>query len=67
MLYITMFEKVWVMSELDDFLKLIADGKKTDPSAVKAKEIKENIKSDLGELFTEMARIKEQDPVSIKA
>ena len=55
------------MSELDDFLKLIADGKKTDPSAVKAKEIKENIKSDLGELFTEMARIKEQDPVAIKA
>ena len=55
------------MSELNDFLKLIAEGKKTDPTAVKAKEIKENIKNDLGDLFTEMARIKEQDPVVIKA
>ena len=55
------------MSELSDFLKLIAEGKKTDPVAIKTKEIKENIKGDLGNLFSEMARIKEQDPATIKA
>lgn len=52
------------MSELNDFLKLIAEGKKTDPQAVKAAEktkvIKEHIKNDLGSLFSELAALKAQ-------
>lgn len=52
------------MSELNEFLKLIAEGKKTDPKAVKAAEktaeIKEHIKFDLGELFGEIAVLKAQ-------
>jgi hypothetical protein len=50
------------MSELNDFLKLMAEGKKTDPVAVKAKEIKENIKGDLGGLFSQLSSLKSEDP-----
>lgn len=50
------------MNELNDFLKLFAEGKKTDPVAVKAKEqkqhIKEVVKEDLGSLFAELASLK---------
>ena len=55
------------MSELDDFLKMIAEGKKTDPTAVKAAEIKEGIKSDLGSLFSGLAEVKAADPQAAKA
>jgi hypothetical protein len=52
------------MSEFNDFLKLIADGKKTDPVAVKAKEfeatIKESVKADLGSLFSELSSLKQK-------
>ena len=51
------------MSELNDFFKLMAEGKKNDPKAIQAKEIKENIKSDLGDLFSQMAEMKKQDPL----
>lgn len=50
------------MSELSDFLKLIAEGKKTDPVAIKAKEhrehIQEVVKEDLGSLFSQLAALK---------
>lgn len=52
------------MSELSDFLKLIAEGKKTDPVAIKAKEhrehIQEVVKEDLGSLFSQLAALKNQ-------
>ena len=52
------------MSELSDFLKLIAEGKKTDPVAVKAKEhrehIQEVVKEDLGSLFSQLSALKNQ-------
>jgi hypothetical protein len=50
------------MSELNDFLKLMAEGKKKDPVAVKTKEIKQNIKEDLGGFFSQMSAIKAEDP-----
>jgi hypothetical protein len=50
------------MSELNDFLKLMAEGKKKDPVAIRSQEIKENIKTDLGSLFSEISIIKSQDP-----
>ena len=50
------------MSELSDFLKLIAEGKKTDPVAIKAKEqrehIQEVVKEDLSSLFAELSFLK---------
>jgi hypothetical protein len=55
------------MSDLTDFFKLMAEGKKTDPVAVKAREIKENIQGDLGSLFSEMSHMKGQDPKASKA
>lgn len=55
------------MSELSDFLKLIAEGKKTDPVAIKAKEhrehIQEVVKEDLGSLFAELAALKKKPVV----
>jgi hypothetical protein len=52
------------MSELNDFLKLMAEGKKNDPVAVKAKEfestIKESVKADLGSLFAELSSLKKK-------
>lgn len=58
------------MNELSDFLKLIADGKKTDPVAVKAKEfedtIKESVKTDLGSLFSELSSLKKKKEDLIK-
>lgn len=50
------------MNELNDFLKLMAEGKKKDPIAVKSKEIKQNIKEDLGGFFSQMSVIKAEDP-----
>jgi hypothetical protein len=51
------------MSELNDFLKLMAEGKQKDPVAVKNREIKENIKEDLGDLFSQLSHLKAVDPV----
>jgi hypothetical protein len=51
------------MSELNDFLKLMAEGKQKDPIAVKNREIKENIKEDLGGLFSQLSHLKDNDPV----
>jgi len=51
------------MSELNDFLKLMAEGKQKDPVAVKNREIKENIKEDLGGLFSQLSHLKDKDPV----
>jgi len=54
------------MSELNDFLKLMAEGKQKDPVAVKNREIKENIKEDLGDLFSQLSHLKAADPVAQK-
>jgi hypothetical protein len=51
------------MSELNDFLKLMAEGKQKDPVAVKNREIKQNIKEDLGDLFSQLSHLKAADPV----
>ena len=52
------------MSDLNEFLNLIAAGKRTDPKAIKDKElkhhIKEVVKSDLGSLFSEISAIKKE-------
>lgn len=50
------------MNELNEFLKLMADGKKTDPVAIKNKELKQNIKEDLGGLFSQLSSLKAEDP-----
>jgi hypothetical protein len=50
------------MNELNDFLKLMAEAKKKDPLAIKSKEIKQNIKEDLGGFFSQMSAIKAEDP-----
>ena len=59
------------MSELNDFLKLISEGKKNDPVAVKAKEfestIKESVKSDLSSLFSELSSLKQKKAQLIEA
>jgi hypothetical protein len=55
------------MSDLKDFLNLIAEGKKTDPSAKRAQQIKENIKGDLSGLFIEIVENKKVDPVAIRS
>jgi len=54
------------MSELNDFLKLMAEDKQKDPVAVKNREIKENIKEDLGDLFSQLSHLKAADPVAQK-
>jgi hypothetical protein len=50
------------MSELNDFLRLISEAKKSDPVAIKAKEhkeyIQEVVKSDLSSLFAELSSLK---------
>ena len=51
------------MSELNDFLKLMAEGKQKDPVAVTNREIKQNIKEDLGDLFSQLSHLKAADPV----
>ena len=51
------------MSELNDFLKLMAEGKNKDPVAVKTREMKQNIKEDLGDLFSQLSHLKAEDPV----
>jgi hypothetical protein len=51
------------MSELNDFLKLMAEGKNKDPVAVKTREMKQNIKEDLGDLFSQLSHLKAKDPV----
>lgn len=54
------------MSELNDFLKLMAEGKNKDPVAVKTREMKQNIKEDLGDLFSQLSHLKAEDPVTQK-
>lgn len=54
------------MNDLNDFFKMMADGKKTDPVALRAREIKENIQGDLGSLFSDISNMKETDPKSIE-
>ena len=54
------------MSEFNDFLNLMAEGKKKDPVAVKTREIKESIKEDLGDVFSQLSHLKAEDPVSKK-
>lgn len=55
------------MSDLNDFLKIFAEGKRTDPVAVKAKEqqhhIKESVKEDLGSLFSQLSSLKSKQKV----
>jgi hypothetical protein len=51
------------MSELNNFLKLMAEGKNKDPVAVKTREMKQNIKEDLGDLFSQLSHLKAEDPV----
>jgi hypothetical protein len=50
------------MSDLNDFLALIAEGKRTDPVAVKKKQfedkIKEGVKSDLSGIFEQLKEFK---------
>lgn len=45
------------MSDLDEFLKLIADGKKNNPVAIRSNKIKENVKADLGDLLSEFSQL----------
>ena len=58
------------MSEFEDFLKLVAEGKKdykeNDPVGKKLEEVKQNIKSDLGSLFGQLSEAKVNDPVNKK-
>ena len=54
------------MSDFDDFLKAVAEAKQKDPIAQKVSEVKENLKFDLGDLFSQISVIKEQDPVQQK-
>ena len=51
------------MSELNDFLSLIAEAKKQNP----VEKVKENAKSDLGNIFAQLAEEKRKDPVAQKA
>jgi archaellum component FlaC len=58
------------MSEFEDFLKLVAEGKKdykeNDPVGKKLEEVKLNIKSDLGSLFGHLSEAKINDPINKK-
>ena len=51
------------MTDLNDLFKVIAEGKKeyeeTDPVGIKLKQVKENVKSDLGSLFAQLTSLKE--------
>lgn len=52
------------MSDLGDFLSLVSKGKKdylkNDPKGQKLAEVKKNVKSDLSELFSQLASIQKQ-------
>ncbi len=50
------------MSELNDFLSLIAEAKKQSP----VEQVKENAKADLGNIFAQLAEEKRKDPVAQK-
>lgn len=55
------YARVWGMSDFNDFLKLVAEGKKNTPSArVKRieEEVKENVKNDLASLFEQLSSVK---------
>jgi len=58
------------MSEFEDFLKLVAEGKQdykeNDPVGKKLEEVKLNIKSDLGSLFGQLSEAKINDPINKK-
>lgn len=56
------------MSEFEDFLKLVAEGKKdykeNDPVGKKLEEVRNNVKSDLNTLFSQLSDIvKKEEPV----
>jgi hypothetical protein len=51
------------MSQLNDFLSLIAEAKKQNP----VEKVKESAKSDLGNIFAQLAEEKRKDPVAQKA
>jgi hypothetical protein len=50
------------MSDLNDFLKVIAEAKAADPNHQRIKEVKEHVKSDLGSLFQQLGAVKAADP-----
>ena len=57
------------MSELNEFLKLLAEGKKNTPTARAKKiedQVKLNVKSDLSSLFSELSSLKEQKEQLVK-
>jgi hypothetical protein len=58
------------MSEFEDFLKLVAEGKQdykeNDPVGKKLEEVKLNIKSDLRSLFGQLSEAKINDPINKK-
>jgi Asp-tRNA(Asn)/Glu-tRNA(Gln) amidotransferase C subunit len=45
------------MSDLNDFLKAIADAKKADPKQKLIKQVKETVKTDLNNLFSELSKV----------
>ena len=51
------------MSELNDLFKVIAEGKKhyeeNDPKGKKLKEVKEHVKVDLNDIFSQLTELKE--------
>jgi hypothetical protein len=55
------------MSELNDFLKVISEAKKSDPKHKLISEVKGNVKSDLSSLFAELGAVaadtKKEDPL----
>ena len=46
------------MEDLNDFLKIVAKGKEASPTHQKLKQVKENAKSDLSSLFSQLAEAK---------
>lgn len=55
------------MNELNDFLKIIAEGKQdykqNDPIGKKLEEVKENVKTDIDVLFSQLFEIATQEPI----
>lgn len=49
-------------SELNDFLKLVAEAKAKDPKHQALKQVKENAKADLDSLLTQLSQVKATDP-----
>lgn len=49
------------MSEFNDFLKAISEAKAKDPTKILLSEVKENIKEDISNLFSELSKISSKD------